>query len=120
MSLGPRSVMPRQHPSGSNAVPASVRSLVTRHITSVAQLEILLLARRTKERTWNADDVSRELRTSPQSSSLHLDELVREGFLERASDGYRYVASGKLDAAVAELERAYATYRTRIVKMIFD
>ena len=116
MSLGPRSAVSRER----DVIPAHVRRLVTRHIKSVSELEILLLARTTKGRAWNADDASRELRTSPASASLRLDQLARKGFLARGSDGYRYVASGELDATVAELELAYATYRTRIVTLIFD
>lgn len=40
--------------------------------------------------------------------------------MSEAPDGYRYVARGHLDAAVADLEQAYARYRTRIVSMIFE
>jgi hypothetical protein len=67
-----------------------------------------------------AEDASRALRTSPVSASLRLAELAQKGFLSEAPDGYRYVARGHLDAAVADLEQAYARYRTRIVSMIFE
>lgn len=104
----------------SNSVSDSVRQFLARYISSVAQLELLLLARRTKPRAWSADEAGRELRTSWQSAASHLRELTRSGFVECVADRYRYAAEGELDAAVGELERAYATYRTRIVSMIFD
>lgn len=103
----------------SNFVPDSVKQFLARYINSVGQLELLLLARRTKERAWSADEAGRELQTSSQSAALQLRELAGHGFLECVADRYRYAAPEQLDAAVGEVERAYATYRTRIVSMIF-
>lgn len=101
-------------------IPSSVVELVTRHITSVGLLELLLLARRTRDRVWTVDGASQELRTSPQSAAIQLEELARRGFLRREQEGFRYVAADDLDVAVADLEHAYRTYRTRIVRLIFD
>jgi hypothetical protein len=42
------------------------------------------------------------------------------GFVECVADRYMYAAAGHVDAEVGELERAYATHRTRIVRMIFE
>lgn len=104
----------------STVIPDTVQRLVSQYISSVSELEVLLLVRRTRERTWSADDASRELRTSPELASVCLDQLVRKGFLKQTSGTYRYVAAGRLDAAVRDLDRAYDRYRTRIVRMIFD
>jgi LmbE family N-acetylglucosaminyl deacetylase len=101
-------------------LPNSVETLIQRHIRSIAELDVLLLTRSAKDRSWAADDAARALRTSRASAEAGLDALVREGFLRRDEDGYRYTAGADLDDAVGDLERAYARYRTRVVGMIFQ
>lgn len=107
-------------PSPSVSIPESVQRLLGSTITSVGQLELLLLVRRTRHRSWTPDAASRELHTSARSAALQLSELADRGFLAPSGNEYQYVAAGELDGTVAELERAYATYRTRVVRMIFD
>ena len=94
--------------------------MIGRHIRSIGELEVLLLTRSTKDRSWEADDAARALRTSRESAGSGLDALARKGFLRRDADGYRYAARDDLDDAVGDLERAYARYRTRIIGMIFQ
>jgi hypothetical protein len=105
---------------GEQPISEAVQRLIERHIGSLGELEVLLLTRRTSERAWAADDVGRELRTSSTAASTRLAELVQKGLLRKTTEGYRYAARGSLDAAVGELEQAYARYRTRIVSMIFQ
>jgi hypothetical protein len=102
------------------AIPETVKRLIDRHIRSLGELEILLLARTTKERSWAPEEAGRALRTSTEAASIRLAELAHKGFLTKAADGYRYAARGELDTAVGDLEHAYARYRTRIVSMIFE
>jgi hypothetical protein len=105
--------------NGGPMIPESVHRLIERHIRSLGELEVLLLARKASERTWDPDEASRALRTSPGAARIRLEELAHKGFLREGPDGYRY-ARGELDAAVADLEYAYARYRTRVVSMIFE
>ena len=101
-------------------LPNSVETLIQRHIRTIAELEVLLLTRSAKDRSWAADDAARALRTSRESAGSGLDALVRKGFLRLEADGYRYAARADLDDAVGDLDRAYARYRTRIISMIFQ
>jgi Mn-dependent DtxR family transcriptional regulator len=101
-------------------IPDAVRLLIERDIRSVGELETLLLMRRTKDRTWEAEDATRALRATTQSTRARLDHLARRGYLRMEPDGYRYVADGERDGAVRELDRLFKRYRSRIIGMIFD
>jgi predicted transcriptional regulator len=97
-----------------------VKRFIDANISSVEQLELLLLLRRTKPRTWTAQSASLELRTSPQSVATRVSELAARGLVTIDGGEFAYGASSSADGTVGELERVYATYRTRVITMIFD
>jgi hypothetical protein len=101
-------------------IPPKVKRFVDANISSVEQLELLLLLRRTKPRSWTARTASLELRTSPQSVATRVAELVARGLVKVDDGEFTYAASSSADGTVGELERVYATYRTRVITMIFD
>jgi hypothetical protein len=101
-------------------IPDRVVRLVGEHIHSVEQLEVLLLLRRAPEREWTASDVAVELATVPQSAADRLEDLAHRGFLAKAAERYRYDGSDHgRDAAVGELEDAYARRRVTVIGLIF-
>jgi len=101
------------------AISPSVHRVVAEYIESVGQLELLLLLRRTREREWDPDEASRQLRTSVQLAQAALDRLARHGLAKRTSGGYTYAATGQLDTDIAQLDRVFATHRTRVISLIF-
>jgi hypothetical protein len=108
----------------SNDLPEDVRNLITDHIESVEQLEILLLLHQHRSRVWTADSVARELRIAPISAGERMDELARASILSRTQGSpveYRYApGSPSLDAAVTGLARAYSERRVTVINFIFS
>ena len=101
-------------------IPANVRRFVHRYISSVEQLELLLLLRRERERVWTPPAASRELRTAPGSAETRLAELARSRLIERRDDGFRYGSRNEHDTVVDAVAACYASYRARFVSLIFE
>jgi len=110
--------MPRQ-----KASQPEVTALLSQHISSVEELEILLLLRRRADRCWDAAAVAEELRTSESSAAKRLGDLCAGGLVEEAeaSDrGFRYgPGSAWKRAAVDQLAELYAEAPFRVIDMIF-
>lgn len=100
-----------------------VAALLSQHISSVEELEILLLLRRQPDRSWDATAVAEELRTSPSSAANRLGELCSGGLIqesESSDHGFRYgPASPAVRAAVDQLAELYAEAPFRVIDMIF-
>jgi hypothetical protein len=64
---------------------AEVQRFILDHLSSVEQLETLVLMRAERQRQWTAEDVSRALYSSPNAVQMRLDELAAHG-LVRAGD----------------------------------
>jgi hypothetical protein len=101
-------------------IPPKIKRFIDVNISSVEQLEVLLLLRRTKTRSWTAQSASLELRTSPQSIQTRIAELAAQRLVSVDGADFTYAASSAHDATIGELERVYAGYRTRVITMIFD
>jgi hypothetical protein len=101
-------------------IPESVRKLIAEHIDSIEQLEVLLLLREHRGRTWTVAELSEHIRSSLTSVRGRLDGLVRRGLVEERSPNYQYAAAGELDAAVAELGRTYLERRFTVIDLIFS
>lgn len=100
-------------------IPARVRELLDRHITSVEQLELLFLLQGDPSATFTPETASRRIGTTPHSARIRLGELVAAGLVRETGGGYTY-ATGTHDAAVEDLRRLYSTHRVRIISRIFD
>jgi hypothetical protein len=57
-------------------IPENIRRFLETSITSVTQLEVLLLLHRNAAQEWRASDVSHVLYIQPASAALLLDDLV--------------------------------------------
>lgn len=100
-------------------IPARVRELLDRHISSVEQLELLFLLQGEPSATFTPETASRRIGTTPHSARIRLGELAAAGLARSTEGGYAY-ANGAHDAAVADLRRLYSTHRVRIISRIFD
>lgn len=105
-------------------LPDDVQKLIGEHITSVEQLEILLLLRDRPEPGWTARRVSEEMRTSERSAATRLEDLRKRGFLARREEGGESVygfapASEWLRRTVGRLASAYAERRYTVIDLIF-
>jgi hypothetical protein len=107
----------------SAGIPEDARRLIAQHITSVEQLEILLLVRRRPEESWTAAAIAEELRTSELSASKRLADLRASGLVSPenpSSDAFRYApASEVLRTAVDHLADVYAERPYGVIDLIF-
>ncbi|MGH8992610.1 MAG: hypothetical protein ACRDZ7_13970 [Acidimicrobiia bacterium] len=103
-------------------LPSEVRALIVRHLTSGAQLEILLLLHRHQEQSWSAADVGRELRIDVEQAAWALSRLSADGlFAGDEESGYRFEPRLRRKAtAVDALAALYPTYRVAIISLIFS
>ena len=108
----------------SRGLPDPVRRLITEHIHSVEQLEVLLLLHRTPDRDWSAEEASAHIHTQTHSVAGRLAELHAQGFLDREDrDGtlrYRFSARSGRAADVAALGDCYARRRVTVISTIFS
>ena len=103
-------------------LPGEVRAFIVRHLTSGAQLEILLLLHRHRDRSWSAAAVGRALRIDLEQAAWGLSRLAAHGLL--GGDGeseYRFEPRLRRKAqAVDALADLYPTYRVAIISLIFS
>jgi hypothetical protein len=101
-------------------LPDDVHRFLYQHITSVEQLEVLLLARRSPGRSWSAADMARELYSHPTSIAQRFRALLGAGLMrEGAPDHFRYAPrSLELDETVARLDDTYRERRVAVISLI--
>lgn len=107
-----------------SALSADMLRFLARNISSVEQLEVLLLAEANPTRSWTAAEIARELRTNPASAARRLEDLTILGLLRIAARdelAYAYAPEREeLRRAVAELRRCYAERRVAVISAIYE
>ena len=105
-------------------VPDDVQRLIDEHITSVEQLEILLLLAARPDVAWTPEQVREEIRTSTSSAVSRLDDLRKHGILvalDGRDDAYRFQPTSEATrAAVEHLATIYRERRFTIIDLIFS
>ena len=100
-------------------IPSEVVEFIQSSIKSVWAAETLLLLRRRSDRSWTADELIRELRSSRSVVAENLATFLQAGLATEEEGQFRYApASAELDRIVHELEMAYAERPTAVVKAI--
>jgi predicted ArsR family transcriptional regulator len=108
-----------------NGIAEPVRRFLSAHISSIEQLEVLVLLRTTASREWSAAEVSRELGSSVMSIQDRLGDLAARGILVVREAGpqlvYRYApASDETRAIIDGLAQAYRERRLTVVNLIYS
>src|SRR5436305_8802321 len=104
----------------SSDLSAAVKRFIALHISSIEQLEILLLLRGDPTVAWDPQSISAELYSQPESALRRLDDLTARGFLTNTGRQYRYApVSKRLADQVEELADIYARRRVRVITQIF-
>lgn len=111
------------------ALPKHVEKFLTDHISSVEQLEILVLLRRTAPRRWNVVQVNTELRGSELAVRGHLQVLAKHRFLKREATevvggeseiSYTYAPeSPAVDELLGLVLNEYQMRKTRVIEFIY-
>src|SRR6516165_6411990 len=99
-------------------MPEEVRSLIVRHIDTVAQLEALLFLRARSSEKWEIATVAKRLYAPLSDTAAALAGLTDDGFFVRDGESYRYARRPDRDAAVEALAEAYAHYLILITNLI--
>lgn len=91
-------------------------------ISSLCALELLLLLRGHRQRTFLVEEVVRELRSSELAVMQALDRLKQSGLIEDSGDGaYRYQqSSAQPDAICERLQSLYAHKPLKIINAILS
>jgi hypothetical protein len=105
-------------------IPANVQALIAAHISSVVQLELLLLLHAQPDRDRTPTDISKELRVDAGWVAGQLRALCAAGLLvctETPAPSFRYwPARPDLKDAVDGLAQAYAKRRVTVIGLIFS
>ncbi|HLI97118.1 MAG TPA: hypothetical protein VKT72_13700 [Candidatus Baltobacteraceae bacterium] len=96
------------------------RTFINKNISSVEQIEVLLILHANPERVWTVDEISAILRSSPNSIRSRLTVLADRNLCRAAEGGYRYRASGRLDEMVEVLASQYAERRFSVIELVFS
>jgi hypothetical protein len=103
--------------------PAEIRQFVVDHISSVAQLEVLLLLHSSPTRNWAPCEVHAVLCTSVLMCAEHLADLQNRGLLVVVGPGPRFQYQPRtveLSAIVDALARIYAERRVALITLIYS
>lgn len=103
-------------------LPNSVRSFISHHVRSVEQLEILILLSRQASASWTVQKVYDAILSTPQSVERWLDQMVRDGLLEKTIEpvvSYRCTADVSLISQMRELGDIYRTRPVRVIEAIY-
>lgn len=105
-------------------LPDDVVAFVMDHVSSVAQLEILLLLVSRAGAEVTPEVAARELRMDPSWAAAELGRLVDSGLLANGNGGsptYRFAPVGpETEALVQRVIDAYAERRAAIVTLIYQ
>jgi predicted transcriptional regulator len=104
--------------------PADVEQFLLQNITSVDQLEVLLLLRSEPATSWSPAAVSRELATQPEAAAQRLADLQALHLVEAVEGperGYRYApGTGAQRSAVDRLAQVYRERRVAVITLIYS
>lgn len=106
-------------------LPDEVRRFIAGNISSVAQLELLLLLREDRAREWTAEEVSRALYGAVTGMADQLNNLVSKGWAyvshePEARFRYRPSAGDALDELIARVADAYKERRVAVITLIYS
>ncbi|SFJ51153.1 hypothetical protein [Planctomicrobium piriforme] len=109
----------------SEEFPRLLGIFLDQQISSVAQLEILLLLRSRLEQTWTAAAVDEELRITPAMAREQLVLLAGAGLITAdagaAEAAYRYQpGTPEIQQRIDELADCYAARRVAVITRIYS
>jgi predicted transcriptional regulator len=94
-------------------------AFIRTHIGSLYALELLLLIKRDRGKSWQSGELVRELRSSRTAVAEALNRLLKAGLVLEGSGGYSYApASPERERLADEIEKAYVSRPMTLVKAI--
>jgi len=99
-------------------LPQPVVDFITRHISSLLQLEALLLVFAAGQRTRTAAQLSAQTCVPVGALAGWLDEFVEDGFCARLDDKYHLPDSREVDVLLALVADCYVRRRISLGRLI--
>lgn len=96
------------------------RTFVNKTISSVEQIEVLLILHANPGRVWSVGEISAILRSSPYAIESRMPGLIAAKLAKAAGGGYQYVASGRSHAFVELLQEEYSARRFSVIELVFS
>lgn len=96
------------------------RTFVNKTITSVEQIEVLLILHANPDRVWSVGEISAILRSSPYAIESRMPGLIGARLAKAVEGGYQYVASGRSHAYVEMLQEEYSARRFSVIELVFS
>jgi hypothetical protein len=104
----------------SSRLSPAVRTLIRRHISSVGGLELLLLLRAERDRSWSVDEICKGLGCPPSWASTQLEGMGRAGLFEAVEGEWRFApATDELEDATRALAAAHRRNPRDVVRFVF-
>jgi hypothetical protein len=105
-------------------IPREVQKFLREHITSLYQLEILLLLYEKRDAAWTVPDVNRVLQTNESHIESQLEEFHHRGlvdYIEQPEKKYQYrIGSDKTDEIIGAVAQAYKERRLSVTSFIYS
>jgi hypothetical protein len=101
-------------------LPAVVVDFLHKHVTSLLQLEALLLVFESGQRTRSAAQLAIEMYVPAEAISSWLDEFADAGFCERVEGGYRVSGDKRVYELLADVADCYMRRRISVGRLIFS
>ena len=97
------------------------RTFVNKNITSIEQIEVLLILLANPSRAWTVAEISAILRSSPNAIGSRLEGL-RHAKLAKGDpqNGFQYAASGRSHEMVELLSEEYGARRFSVIELVFS
>lgn len=102
-------------------LPIDVKKLLTDHIDSVNQLEVLLAFFNNPSRTWNAVSLSLELRSHETIVKIQIHKLCNGGFVKEVQPNeFIYSPGDELNLKVELLNQTYKEMSVAVIAFIYE
>lgn len=101
-------------------IPKPVRVFIARHLTSVEELDVLLMLRAVPDKVWSVDEIRLALSSSEHAIRVRLRHLVQHRLVDSKDDGtFCYGVDAGDRRTVDDLADAYAKRRAAVIALIF-
>ncbi len=104
-----------------SGLPLEITNFLTDYVESIGHLEVILLLHSYPNKEWNAEDLSRELRSNVTSATTKLQQLLAKGLINiSSSNKFIYSPSAELDLVITRLQGIYLERPVAVVTFIYE
>lgn len=107
----------------SNAgIPREVKDFLSKNITSIEQLEILLLVFRNTAKTWQLAEIAQTLGIQLDATENCLQKLSERGLVQKQASlmQYQATANDELYRRITDVAKTYSERRITMINFIFS